>query len=507
MGEMGLRDPFLIRSPEGDRFFLIATDLSIGRNGDWDRSQRTGSKYLEVWESTDLVTWSAQRHVKVSPDTAGNTWAPEAYWDADLGQYVVFWASKLYAETDTNHTGSTYNRMLYATTRDFRTFSEPRIWQDRGESRIDSTVIKENGTYYRFTKDEGGGGTGCSDIIQEKAASLTAVDLPGNPAWTFMKGCIGREAGTSAVEGPTVFKANPGDTSGSQVLPLRRRVRRPRLHPARHRRPREPELARARRLQPARQPAPRHRHPGDPGRARPRCGLGGPEPPAPVEADENGLVAHYPLTSAAPRRPTQRPRLRRHRQRGRVAGPTARSTLGGTNGHVKLPDNMMTGLDAITVSTGGVGRPEPADAVLHLGPGQHRRGRDRQRLPVHHRQQLPGLDRRRQLDDRADRRDLQRAAPRGVEDADLHAGRRAPPRSTSTACRSAQKTGVTIDPGDIGGGRTTANYIGRSVYAGDKYLKGKVRDFRHLQPGAVGRRGRRSSAPTRPRSSASSWTA
>ncbi len=75
-GEKGLRDPFLIRSPEGDTFYLIATDLSIGRDGNWDRSQRTGSKYLEVWESHDLVTWSAQRHVKVSPDTAGNTWAP-----------------------------------------------------------------------------------------------------------------------------------------------------------------------------------------------------------------------------------------------------------------------------------------------------------------------------------------------------------------------------------------------------------------------------------------------
>ena len=59
-GELGLRDPFLIRSPEGDRFYLIATDLSIGRNGDWDRSQRTGSRYLEVWESTDLKTWSEQ---------------------------------------------------------------------------------------------------------------------------------------------------------------------------------------------------------------------------------------------------------------------------------------------------------------------------------------------------------------------------------------------------------------------------------------------------------------
>ena len=42
-------------------------------------------------------------------------------------------------------------------------------------------MIKDNGTYYRFTKDEGGGGTGCSDIIQEKSASLTAVDLPGQP--------------------------------------------------------------------------------------------------------------------------------------------------------------------------------------------------------------------------------------------------------------------------------------------------------------------------------------
>ncbi len=41
-----------------------------------------------------------------------------------------------------------------------------------------------------------------------------------------------------------------------------------------------------------------------------------------------------------------------------------------------------------------------------------------------------------------------------------------------------EKTGVTIVPGDIGGGRTTANYIGQSVYNADKYLKGKVRDFR-----------------------------
>ena len=29
LGEKGVRDPFIIRSPEGDKFYLIATDLKI----------------------------------------------------------------------------------------------------------------------------------------------------------------------------------------------------------------------------------------------------------------------------------------------------------------------------------------------------------------------------------------------------------------------------------------------------------------------------------------------
>ncbi|MEO5665745.1 MAG: glycoside hydrolase family 43 protein, partial [Nocardioides sp.] len=292
-GELGLRDPFLIRSPEGDRFFLIATDLSIGRNGDWDRAQRQGSRYLEIWESTDLQNWSEQRHVLVSPPTAGNTWAPEAYWDEDLQQYVVFWASKLYAENDPGHTGSTYNKMLYATTRDFVTFSEAKVWQDVGSSRIDTTVIKEGDTYYRFTKDEGAGSTGCSDIIQEKNDSLTEPDLVGAKAWAFQDGCIGRDAGTSAVEGPTVFKRNPGDTSGGQYylfvdeyggrgyIPLTTND----LEAPDWKVPADYKL-------PA---SPRH------GTVLPvtqaeldalRADL--PAPPPPVQSTEDGLVAHYP---------------------------------------------------------------------------------------------------------------------------------------------------------------------------------------------------------------------
>ncbi|KAG5923009.1 hypothetical protein E4U42_005075 [Claviceps africana] len=211
-GTRGLRDPFIMRSHTGDKFYLIATDLSIGSGTSWGDAVRHGSRYLEIWESPDLITWSNQRHVLVSPETAGNTWAPEAYWDDDLGQYIVFWASSLYSQsTDPNHTGKSYHRMLYATTTDFVTFSKANIWQDTGKARIDSTVLQQGDVYYRFTKDEGSS-TGCVDIIEESSKNLTAPV----PEWRQIATCIGKNAGTGAVEGPTAFKANPADVNGQK---------------------------------------------------------------------------------------------------------------------------------------------------------------------------------------------------------------------------------------------------------------------------------------------------
>lgn len=480
LGEMGLRDPFLIRSPEGDRFFLIATDLSIGRNGNWDRAQRTGSRYLEVWESTDLVTWSEQRHVLVSPPTAGNTWAPEAYWDESLQKYVVFWASKLYAENDLNHTGNTYNRMLYATTRDFVTFSEAKIWQDRGESRIDSTVIKENGSYYRFTKDEGGGGTGCSDIIQEKAGSLTAVDLPGNPSWSFMDACIGRDAGTSAVEGPTVFKANPGDTSGSPYYLFVDE------YGGRGYIPLGTDDLEA----PDWQVADDYNLPASPRHgtvipvtgaelAKLREGIVVPEPPTPVVGDENGLVAHYPLDETGGSVAAD---ATGHGYDGTVSGDVTWSAggldLGGTNGHVRLPDDMMAGLDAITVSAEVWIDPSQPTPYFVWGMGNTDGGGTGNGYLF-----TTGNGYRSSIATGNWTTEQTvasgSAVPRGVWKALTYT---LTPDGRATlyldGVQVGQKTDVTIAPGDIGDGRTTANYIGRSVYSGDRYLKGKVRDFR-----------------------------
>lgn len=228
-GTTGLRDPFIIRSHEGDKFYMLATDLKVdGLAGGFTTAQISGSRYIEVWESTDLVNWSPQRHVQVSSAYAGNTWAPEAYWDDELGRYVVFWASNLYPTTDVaSRTAVTYNRMIYVTTDDFVTFSEPQVWSDvprgTGKGLIDSTVAEQDGVYYRFTKDEAS-----MTIREEKSTDLLATisgSLPGTTGaadqWTLVKEQIatglpnGEPGGTySSGEGPSIFPSNPGDVNG-----------------------------------------------------------------------------------------------------------------------------------------------------------------------------------------------------------------------------------------------------------------------------------------------------
>ena len=148
VGEKGVRDPYIIRSHDNTKFYLIATDLSINLNRDWGRAQNAASQSIVIWESGDLVNWSEPRLVKVAPDNAGCTWAPEAVYDEKRGEYMVFWASKT---ADDNFSKQ---RIWAARTKDFRAFGTPFVYIEKPTTVIDTTIIRENGHYYRFTKDE-----------------------------------------------------------------------------------------------------------------------------------------------------------------------------------------------------------------------------------------------------------------------------------------------------------------------------------------------------------------
>ena len=200
MGEKGVRDPFIIRSPEGDKFYLIATDLKINGGNGWDAAQNSGSQSLMIWESTDLVNWSEQRMVEVSAKIeAGCTWAPEATYDPQTGEYVVYWASR-------TPNKDTKQRLYYAKTRDFYSFTDPQLWIDYDQSSIDTTMIEENGTYYRFTKNEGGStnslGAKTKTIFLEKSNQVLG---------TYAQIASESLNGNQYVEGPTIFKLNSDD--------------------------------------------------------------------------------------------------------------------------------------------------------------------------------------------------------------------------------------------------------------------------------------------------------
>ena len=236
-GMHGVRDPSLVRSPDGDKFFLLATDLNVdateyGWQG-WDWAQSDASRYIEVWESRDLRNWSAQRHVRVAPDEAGMTFAPEAIWDDSIRAYVVYWTSSMY-EPGTHYTADrtdpkrrappTRNQTLYATTRDFVTFTSAQIMSGRpGHGTLDAVIIRDEktGMFHRFVSDRISTGVGTTryvtscgseDIYQERAASILAPP----EQWTLVAACITHQAmNTTYAEAPMVIKANAGDSRGA----------------------------------------------------------------------------------------------------------------------------------------------------------------------------------------------------------------------------------------------------------------------------------------------------
>jgi arabinoxylan arabinofuranohydrolase len=148
VGEKGVRDSFLLRSHDGQKVWLIATDLCVHRNRDWKRNTQAGSRSIVVWESSDLVHWTPPRLAVVAPGDAGCVWAPEAIYDEATGDYLVYWAST------TARDNFSKQRIWAAHTKDFRSFDTPFIYVEKSNHVIDIDIVRDGDTYYRFTKDD-----------------------------------------------------------------------------------------------------------------------------------------------------------------------------------------------------------------------------------------------------------------------------------------------------------------------------------------------------------------
>jgi sucrose-6-phosphate hydrolase SacC (GH32 family) len=198
LGEKGVRDPALIRSADGKKFFLLATDLRIASGKGWDAARFQGSRALVCWESTDLLNWSEPWLVDVASQIpeAGCAWAPEAIYDDTTGDYIVYWA------TISPKDGVREARIYYAKTKDFRSFTPAELYIERvgtgvnAGDIIDTQIVRVDGSaykYYRASRD--------TQITIEAANSILGE-------WTRIGDIAHLGYTARQVEGPILFQFN-----------------------------------------------------------------------------------------------------------------------------------------------------------------------------------------------------------------------------------------------------------------------------------------------------------
>ena len=154
-GDKGVRDFTAVRCEHTGKFHIFATDLSLsyGMRGQyrhsWEQIGRNGSRYLAVWESSDLVHWSEEALLPFGGTEFGCRWAPDILHDPANGDYLLHWSSPHVSD------GYRDKAIYYSRTRDFRHFTEPALLYRKADSGvIDSALYAEDGRYYLFVKSE-----------------------------------------------------------------------------------------------------------------------------------------------------------------------------------------------------------------------------------------------------------------------------------------------------------------------------------------------------------------
>lgn len=141
-----LRDPHILKDPKAPWFHMVWTTAWEGVTVGYARSR-------------DLLHWEGQVAIPVMADVPGtrNVWAPEIEFDAQRGEFVIFWSSTVRGRfsdaAGTSEDG--YNHRIFCTrTRDFQRFTPAQVLFDPGYSVIDASFHRSGGKLRMFFKDE-----------------------------------------------------------------------------------------------------------------------------------------------------------------------------------------------------------------------------------------------------------------------------------------------------------------------------------------------------------------
>jgi len=148
VGDKIMRDPCLAQGPDGT-FHMVWTSGWTAEKG----------KVIGYAQSKDLVHWSGQKAIPLMENEPAtrNIWAPEVFYQAAQGRWLVFWSSTIpgrFPETDQTGDDGYNHRFYCTTTTDFQSFSGSRLLYDPGFNVIDATLLRAEGKFYLVFKDE-----------------------------------------------------------------------------------------------------------------------------------------------------------------------------------------------------------------------------------------------------------------------------------------------------------------------------------------------------------------
>ncbi|MET8982677.1 LamG domain-containing protein [Streptomyces sp. NPDC004539] len=150
----------------------------------------------------------------------------------------------------------------------------------------------------------------------------------------------------------------------------------------------------------------------------------------------------------------------------------------GTDTYIKMPDNLMAGLNSITVAFDVWIDPTMGKPYFLYGLGNTSNGNGNGYLFSTGNQFRAGVTLSDWPNEQNTKPDYSYQLDRGMWKHVAYTQTGTTGILYEDGVEMARNTGVTITPGSIGNGTTTADYIGRSLYSSDKYFKGRMRDFR-----------------------------
>ena len=130
-----LRDPSIVEGPDGT-FHMVWTSSWTDR-------------IIGYASSRDLIHWSEQRALPVmehEPE-ALNAWAPELFYDEPSRTYYICWATTIpgrHSPVASTEREKQWNHRIYCTTtRDFKTFTDTRLFFNPDFNAIDAAIVKD----------------------------------------------------------------------------------------------------------------------------------------------------------------------------------------------------------------------------------------------------------------------------------------------------------------------------------------------------------------------------